>query len=93
MSRTGVPSMASRPGDAQFSVFATQHTHDRRADSVRPALGAQCENADLRPSRIISRSPRAGCHIRGIDAVEVENDLDVRIFVQSVQTFGGKFGH
>ena len=81
------------PGDTQYSTVAAEQADDRRADSIRPALGSQREDADLRPCRIISRSPCTGCYILGIDAVEVEYDFDVRILVQSVQTFGGEFGH
>ena len=89
MSRTGVPSMASRPRTVSRSP-STASSATGNADVVRPHRPVPGQNTDLRPRGVAARVRRTPACVGGL--MEMEDHLDVGEAVQPEGSVGVQHG-
>ena len=75
-------------GDVQDVVLASENAHDGTADAIGAVLAALRKDADLGPGRVVPRMAGAVDDLVWVDAIEAEDDLRVREFLDPRQRVG-----
>jgi hypothetical protein len=90
MSKTGVPSMASRPRTFSSKPSTNKSRQNADAYAIGSRLAALGEDAYQRPVRAVSGMTRAGVDVGFANPVEVKDHFDMRKAVQIRQGIGRK---